>query len=278
MALKFPLHNLRQRIDGQWQQVNVTETITVPTTATDGYYIVHLEEVPDNGQVNGRVTVNGLTETTTYPPVAGSFYVNYAMGRLAFASTESGQTLSAGYYKKGSLVEVEDINWLYEQVSQNFQNNYVIAATPPLSGERFEGQVWYNTTNNVTYTFDGTRDKWISNNRETLVFGRQENSQNQYLNYYGSKIASNLSGLKMLRDGCITGISVQLDAVGTCTFQIRKNNVPVSIGNIIVNNSFGTSDETLNIDTLKDDFIQIYLESSGVIETPIIMIEIAWRQ
>ncbi len=113
MALHFPLVDIRQEIDGTWEQLNTSESITVPLT---GDYIVELIEVPDNGQVNGRVVISGLTETANYPPPAGYFFVNYNKGRIAFNPAQAGITFSADYWMKGSLVEAADINFLYTTV------------------------------------------------------------------------------------------------------------------------------------------------------------------
>ena len=286
MALKFPLQNLRQRIDGAWEQVLVVETITVPASAdANGDYIVHLEEVPDNGDVNYPLivfdSVGNLTPVP-YPPTIGDYYINYGTGRLALTSYHAGQSLSAEYYKKGSLIEAEDINYLHDRVSEDYQSNYVIQPTKPLSGETFVGKVWYNTVNGLQYTYDGIRDKWISTNRQTLVFGKSGNTKNQYLNYYTSQMPCNLSGLRMLRDACITGVTVQTETAGTCDFLLRKNDSETTLVTVHFDNQDTLSNELVDFDINAGDDLQVYLDTSGagysqVISNPIIMIEYTWR-
>lgn len=286
MALNFPLQNLRQRIDGQWEQLEVNEPITVPSSPdSNGDYIVHLIEVPDNNQVNGNVTItdsslNVLTQSTTYQPPAGSYYVNYATGRIAFTATHAGQSLSANYFQKGSLVEAEDINYLYEQIEADFTQNYVIQPTTPLSGETFVGKVWFNTVDGLQYVYGSLRDKWISTNRETLVFGRKDPTKNQYLNYFTSAMPCNVSGIRMLRNACITGASVQIQSGPACDFQIRRNNNLTVLDTISIAGGAETgkvvNDLDINVD--ENDFLQIYLGSDSIVQNPIILIEFAWRK
>lgn len=285
MALKFPLHNLRQNIGGEWRQEETWETITVPTSAIEGYYIVHLEEVPDNGQVNGVVQIYNtptttLTSSNTYPPPAGSYYVNYATGRIAFTSTHSGQSLSAHYYKKGSLIEAEDINWLATRIQEDFNSSYIISPTEPPSASVFYGQQWFNTLNGITYIWD-IRDKWISSNRETITFGRKDPTNNSYLNYFGSQIPSNVSGIRMLRNACITGASVQVSSVTTPPahhYRIEANSSPIGTIDVAGGAETGKVVNNLNIEMNEGDLLQVYFISDGsVIQTPIIMIEFAWR-
>ena len=107
---RFPLQNMRKTVSGVWQQIQITETITVGASG-----LTRLQEVPDNGTINSNPTISGLIETTTYPPTAGTFYVNYTTGDMVFPTLLIGNSYNVLYWKKGSLVTATDINYLYNQ-------------------------------------------------------------------------------------------------------------------------------------------------------------------
>jgi hypothetical protein len=109
----FPKVNVRKFINGTWNQVNTTESITVPSSAP---YVVQLLEIPDDGTYHTAPFISTLTETTTYPPISATFFVNYSTGEIEFHIHQSGLTLSINYWKKGSVVDADDINWLYTEV------------------------------------------------------------------------------------------------------------------------------------------------------------------
>jgi len=116
MTVKFPINNLRQNIDGSWNQQKITETYTIPSTAP---YVIKLNEVPDYGTVNSRPIITKLAETLIYPPAAGYFYINYGNGHIAFDASDANANYDITYWKKGSLIESDDINWLYHHIPQN---------------------------------------------------------------------------------------------------------------------------------------------------------------
>ena len=107
MSDSFPLVNLRQSIDKQWEQVETTETFTIPAGK-----VLKLKEVPDDGVVSPKISITGLVETTTYPPNTGEFYVNYCTGYVEFHSDQVNDVVDITYWAKGSLVEAKDINYL----------------------------------------------------------------------------------------------------------------------------------------------------------------------
>ena len=108
--MPFPLVDLRKGYDESWQQVHTNEIITVPSTPP---YVVKLTEVPDNGNVNSKPSITGLTRTNIYPPGIDQFYVNYRTGTLVFHENQKGQTLTVSYWKIGSIIQCSDINYIH---------------------------------------------------------------------------------------------------------------------------------------------------------------------
>jgi len=261
MSDSFPLVNLRQTIDEQWDQSFVTENLTIPSSK-----VLKLREVPDDGSVNAKPVIPGYTDTITYPPSAGQFYVNYCTGYIEFNNDDIGDTIDISYWAKGSLVEAEDINYL--------NNKHIISNTSP-SG--YYGQQWFNTNNGLTYNYD-IRDKWLSMDRHMITFGRQGLSNNMYLNYYAGNLPSISSGLRLMRDACITGFAAQIRDVGTCSFLIRKNNSATDVVQLDINTEYGNESDSLDVDLVKGDILQCYFASVVTnVHDPMIMIELAWK-
>jgi hypothetical protein len=115
--IHFPLQNIRKSIDNQWDQLYYSETRTIPGSASN--YIIDLIEVPDDGTVNPKPVINNFTETNIYPPPSGQYYVNYGTGDIGFNKTDEGKDVTIEYYAKGSLVEADDINYLYNLIMNN---------------------------------------------------------------------------------------------------------------------------------------------------------------
>lgn len=268
----FPLHNIRKSIDNQWQQIHYQETRTIPSSANN---IVELIEVPDDGTISSRLSIQNFTETSTYPPPSGQYYVNFNTGHIAFNNNDAGTNVDIDYYAKGSLVEVDDINQLYYDIT-DLQKLYTISNTPPVSAN--VGYQWYNTVDNILYIKDNNRNKWLSTDKQTLSFGKKGLTNNQYLRYFGGVIPSNKNSLRVVRNACIVSLSAQFHNLGTGTFYIRKNNTNTTITSLDVINDYGNGDTNINIDVDEGDVLQCYFDSpSSSIKDPIITIELSWR-
>ena len=260
MSDNFPLVNLRQTIDKQWDQIEITQNLVIPAGK-----VLKLREVPDDGSVSPKISIPGFTETTTYPPTSSQFFVNYCTGYVEFHSDQVGDSIAVTYWAKGSLVEADDINYL--------NNKHVVSSVSP-SG--YYGQQWYNTNNGLTYSYD-IRDKWLSIDRTMFSFGRAGLSNNQYLNFYGGVLPSNNSGLRMIRDATIISLAGQIKQIGTCTFHIRKNNLLTDIGSLDVLIDYGRG-LSVDIDVNEGDILQCYFSSAfSNIKDPMLLIEVAWR-
>lgn len=126
--------------------------------------------------------------------------------------------------------------------------------------------------------YDSTRGKWLSVQREFLVFGRFGSTKNQYLNFAVGNMPSNNSGYRMPRNATIVSISGQLDALGTCDMSVRRNDTATNILSLAVSSALGNSDISANIDVNATDYLQAYLSTTTAgVADPVMFVEIAWR-
>ena len=138
-------------------------------------------------------------------------------------------------------------------------------------------------TDGLLYAYDGTRNKWLSVDRNLIGWGRNRSNAGsdaplltQYLRQYNGA-PSDLNGWRMIRDGTITAITVQSNADQTYTVEIRKNDDTDIETSLAVSNDQGKHVTTINVDFDEGEFLQCYLDASAV-EYPQVLIEIAWRQ
>lgn len=127
--VQFPLVNLRKDTVNKWHLEHFTsEIITVPELPNQyGFHAVSLNEIPSDGSIPDSLPprINGFTQYKGDPinPKTGNinfsqtqFYVNYTTGEILFHPSQAGKILSVDYFAKGSLVEAEDVNFLYDKV------------------------------------------------------------------------------------------------------------------------------------------------------------------
>jgi len=125
--------------------------------------------------------------------------------------------------------------------------------------------------------YDSTRAKWLSVQRQFLVFGRRRRVRNQYLNFCVGNLPSKNSGFRLVRDACIVSISGHLDNNGTCNMHVRRNDSATNIASLSISSALGASDVSANVNLNADDYLQSYLSASSDVEDPVCIIEIAWR-
>lgn len=135
-----------------------------------------------------------------------------------------------------------------------------------------------STKGGILYYYDSTRSKHLSVQRQMLCFGRRGSSKNQYLGFYGGQLASNNSGLRVVRNATIVSLSGQIDASGTCTFEIRKNDGGSSITTLALSAVTGAGDTSINIDLSAGDYLQAYVAATTAVADPMLLVEIAWRE
>ena len=133
-------------------------------------------------------------------------------------------------------------------------------------------------TDGLLYTYDATRTKWLSVDRNMVGWGRNSNNtSNQYLRQFNGALSSQ-NGWRMIRDGTITAITVQGNANQNYTIHIRKNDDTINIASLAVSNADqGAHDVSIDVDFDEGDYLQCYLVGTSI-DYPQVLIEIAWRQ
>jgi len=138
-----------------------------------------------------------------------------------------------------------------------------------------DGQI--DIKDGILCIYDATRAKWLSVQRQFLVFGRSGNSRNQYLGFYGSRLVSNNSGLRLARAATIVSMAGQIDTAGTCSFNVRRNDVATNVTSLAISASVGNEDISKNVDLNGGDFLQCQIGATTAVQDPMLIIEIAWR-
>lgn len=97
-----------------------TDTIrTVQNTADTRVSYVRLYERPLTDYAGTGITIQDtttnlpLSPSITFPPAAGSFYVNPYLACIYFNINALGNSMTITYTGMGSLVVAEDMNWVY---------------------------------------------------------------------------------------------------------------------------------------------------------------------
>lgn len=132
-------------------------------------------------------------------------------------------------------------------------------------------------TDGILFVYDATRGKWLSVQRQFLVFGRRGNTRNQYLNFAAGTLPSNNSGYRMGRNVTIVSLSGQLDVSGSCDMHVRRNDVATNISSLTITTATGASDISVNVDVNANDFLQSFLSAAANVEDPMLVVEIAYR-
>lgn len=99
------------------QYIN-TEYKVIPSSSP---YRIRLDELPDK---DSGVTISGYTESQALPTTSGQFYVDWIMGYVWFHSADAGKVVQPIYFGKGSLVDAEDMNKVYDHlgIARNITN------------------------------------------------------------------------------------------------------------------------------------------------------------
>lgn len=144
-----------------------------------------------------------------------------------------------------------------------------------------EGDQFYKTDVGLWFAYDGSRGKYLTP-RHTLNCGRTSAvaGSTVYMRV-GDGTQSSTSGFKMIRNGTITGFSVQNSTTVTANrlFQIRVNDVS-ALTTTILNGNSGAIYDNGNANFNAGDLIQAAALPGGTgsaLNNVIAVIEIAWR-
>jgi hypothetical protein len=151
----------------------------------------------------------------------------------------------------------------------------ILPADGTLKGSPVEGNV--EVKGGVLYTYDATRAKWLSVDRKLITAAKKGSSNDVYLRAQDG-IATSETGIRVLRDGTITGLFAQTDTAETWTLEIRRNGVATVIASLTMTAVQGNQETTTNIDVSQGDELQFFANTSGSsIKSPIGGLELAWR-
>lgn len=191
----------------------------------------------------------------------------------------SNTTLDGAYDQGGAgagrLINVTDGPVKLDRASSNTASLEIVPKSNLPTTGLSDGQI--DIKDGILCVYDANRGKWLSVQRQFLVFGRRGNTRNQYLGFYGSRLVSNNSGLRLARSATIVSMSGQIDQSGTCTFNVRRNDVATNVASLAVTAAVGTEDISKNVDLNSGDFIQCQLGSTTAVDDPVVVVEIAWR-
>lgn len=156
---------------------------------------------------------------------------------------------------------------------------WAIGSTPPATPNPGDG--WYNTVDQMLYTWDSVRLLWLTA-RHNLYFGLDGNAQNKFLeapaahnNPYGH--------VGMMRDSVITAAHITVErtlANTTAKFFLVKNVMDI-LGELNIGGA-GTGWQQFEFLTAAikydaGDSMQMYIASNKAIQQPFITVEMAWR-
>jgi len=147
-----------------------------------------------------------------------------------------------------------------------------LAATPTTN--LGAGQI--SIIDNILYIYDGNRNKWLSPSK-LVVYAKNNNSDGTTLSLPGG-MKDWRSGIKMLHDACILGVSVETsNSINNKEIQVEVNgNLAFSLNTDsngkVLNNS-------LNYDLNEGDYISVYVTNQGAaLHDAVFTIELAWRK
>jgi hypothetical protein len=127
----------------------------------------------------------------------------------------------------------------------------------------------------ILYIYDSSRTKWLSMNRTNVVFGIKR-ADGCFLNV--GDFTSTMSGWPAMRDGTVTGITVQASGgYASKAFSMSINNDPTPVYSFSLAGHYH-SNGALNIDFDANDVIKILTSSENPITHNVIAnVEICWR-
>lgn len=130
----------------------------------------------------------------------------------------------------------------------------------------------------AVYDKSNSRNKWLSVQREHLIFSGRNNASNKDEYLWSNRVNTMQAGVRLKRKCCLVGLSAQFGASGTADIKIRKNGSTTDLATLSVSAAEGNESNALNLDLDAGDHLQVYLDSSGSnIKTPLVQVELAYR-
>lgn len=239
---------------------------SVDLNAIDGVDFLTLENIKD---------VRELHYTKNELSTSGGSIVDW--GNLQNIPPDIGNANDLnGAYHDGRTVQVDTGSVVLSAADGGYSPLELVDLTTPPTINLNQSQL--ASIDGILYMYDSTRGKFLSIQRQTFAFGRRGISINQYLNFYASDHPSSNSGLRMLRNATIVGLSGNLNASGTCDLRLRKNDTTTNIATLNITSSLGNVDTTVNVDIDANEFLQAYVDTAFFVRSPILIVEVAYRQ
>jgi len=149
----------------------------------------------------------------------------------------------------------------------------ILPSDGTFKGSPVEGNVEFK--GGILYAYDATRSKWLSVDRATYMATRNNaGATNVYLRV-GEGIATSKTGVRMLRDGTITGLFAQTNGAESWTFEVRRSGSVIA--SLVISAASGDQATDTNVDVSQGDEIQFYCNGTAI-SYPVAGIEVAWRE
>ena len=137
-----------------------------------------------------------------------------------------------------------------------------------------EGDLFYHTTNEILYQYDGLRSKWLSVAEMLYHFGVDGAADNRYLNLSAGVVTA-FVGYQMPRSGTIVGVSGKAEGNPSKSFDVEVGATPAALTFSL---SSGTVAMNANTNFSAGDDIQIFANSTGAAAlNPVIVLHVRWR-
>lgn len=242
---------------------------------SNGDVVINITGVSPAGDLSAAAGVKYLIEQNVYD-LEDKYYSKIETEALIDASI-SAETLDAAY-SNGRTVDID-----YGPVKLDASGSIwaplelVPQAVAP-GGYLKDGQI--SVIDGILCVFDETRDKWLSVDRKFIAWGKNRRAKDQYLFHWSGNTAANNSGLRMIRNATIVGMSGHFEAnVSTgVSFDVEKNDGGTAIVSLPVTNATqGNQVDDTNIDVDVGDALQAYFNSDVREQQPQFIVEVAWR-
>lgn len=139
-------------------------------------------------------------------------------------------------------------------------------------------QVKQTRIDGITYSFDSTRNKWLSIGRRHITYGiNHKNVQSCRWLAIANGIYTNNVGFKIPdgRSDTITAATVQSKNITSCSFMILENDDKIEIGTLQLNDE-NEKTFNLNIDTQPGAVLKCFIITNGnSVNYPFVVLECA---
>jgi hypothetical protein len=134
-----------------------------------------------------------------------------------------------------------------------------------------------NTTG-VLMVYDNSRSRWLSTVRNFLDFSISHTGLDADMYMRFGDVVTSINGYLVKRNATITCITARCGNVANVTFSVRKNGGSPAVSMSLVGEVYKISDN-VNVDLDAGDWLQVLMQvDSGVVDYPIVSLEIAWRE